>query len=164
LRRELQFAWTIADVFFNLDSLVIETYQELMGVLLGFAIAVAGVRLAWLNYRKHKPAAARKIAAKSPARAAPVTAAPKLAADAQQFDRQHFNRLANMISTVSQRAEHVSATQSQAALKLDTVEMAMHRLLSDVDGLVNLPKHMPPPVPVAIAVAKVSAPRTTRAA
>jgi hypothetical protein len=158
----LQTAWTIADVFFNLDSLVIETYQELMGVLLGITIVVVGARLACLSYRKRRPSASRKIAAKPPAIAAPAPAARMLEADAQQF-----NRLANMISTFSQRAEHVSATQGQAALKLDTVEMAMHRLRTDVDGLVNLPKHMPPPAPAAvapIATVKMSTPRATRAA
>jgi hypothetical protein len=154
-----QFAWIIADVLFTLDSLVIETYRELMGVFLGLAVAVAAVRLAWLRARKHKPAATRKAIALPLATAAPVTAARMLEADAEQFDR-----LAKMISTVSQRAAHVSATQSQAALKLDTVEMAMHRMLSDVDGLVNLPKHMSLPAPAAIISAAAPALRATRAA
>jgi hypothetical protein len=152
-------AWTIADVFFNIDNLIIETYRELTGVLLACAIVMLAARLVWLNTRKPATAVVHTATTRLPTIPAASTSARMLEVDTQQF-----NRLANLISTVSQRAEHVSSTQSQAALKLDTVEMAMHRLLSDVDGLVDLPKHMPPPAPAATVAATVSAPRAIRAA
>jgi hypothetical protein len=144
-------------VFFNPETLIIETYQELMGVLLGMAIAAVGLRLAWVKYRTGETQPKARPAP------SPVPLAPLPTIRLRDAEIREFDRLATMISTVSQRAERVSATQSQAALKLDTVEMAMHRLLTDVDGLVALPKHAAPPSMATTASAAVSA-RATLAA
>jgi hypothetical protein len=146
-------------VFFDLDNLIIETYRELMAVLLGLAVIAVTSRLVWLTYLGRKPVRSHILAARTRTPAASVVEAKRLEGDARQF-----TRLDAMISGVIERAEQVSATQSQVALKLDTIEMAMHRLHTDVEGLVAIPKHMPPPMPAAVATNAMQVPRATRAA
>ena len=151
------------DLFF--ENLIIETYGQLMGVVLALALAVIIFRLMRLKSVARRKRTALPLS--TPLKAAVVPAPPgKGIADTptqrlRAADQREFDRLAQMISTVSLRAEHVTETQCKAALKLDTVEMAMHRLLLDVDGLVKRPRSVAPP----LAFAAVAAPtRATLAA
>lgn len=151
------------------DFLIIETYGQLTGVALALAVVVAIVPLLRLKARAtstHAPVQAGKT---YPSKTHQIVVAPqRLAApndtptqSLRAADQREFDRLANMISTVSLRAEHVSETQSKAALKLDTVEMAVHRLLLDVDGLVDLPRYI---VPLVETTALAPVTRATLAA
>jgi hypothetical protein len=124
----------------DLDFLVIETYPQLFGCLLAVAAAIAVVRLGWLRWRR---APAKLIVVPIRATARPDTA---LSLSEPQLKRrlnagrQEFDRLAAYIDDASVRADHVSETQSKAAQKLDTVEVAVNRLLADMDGIMTVPR------------------------
>ena len=89
---------------------------------------------------------------------------PAVLTPAQRFDdadRRAFDRLATLIDGVHTRAAQLSETQSKAALKLDTAEMAVHRLLADIDGIMTVPRAAHPP---AVTAVEAAAPRATIAA
>ena len=48
-------------------------------------------------------------------------------------------RLASMITEATDRAEHLSETQSAAALKLDSAEMAVNRLVAEIEAVMTVP-------------------------
>lgn len=124
-----------------LDSLIIETYTQLAVVL---AVAATLVTAIVLVVRRR--AARRRGAAKlAGTQQAPVARkSVRLAPQVRQTKGMDFNRLADMIANASDRAGRISETQSAAALKLDTAEMAVNRLIADIDPLMAVPKAVHP--------------------
>ncbi len=124
-----------------LDTLVIETYQQLMGVLLILAIVTTVGRLIFQHFRDKLRFVSRGAERSFEIRLMPnTTPMPKLPRTTaterlRDADQHAFDRLATMISGVSTHAAQVSETQSKAALKIDTVEMAVHRMLADIEGI-----------------------------
>jgi hypothetical protein len=153
---------------FDFNMPVIETYQQLMGLLVVLAGAFTLCRLLWLQFRANirfvslgavRQSESRLMAAEPKAQMPRETTPSARIRDA---DRREFDKLATMISTVSTRAEQVSETQNKAAQKIDTVEMAMHRMLADIDGIMVVPR-----AEIAASAAHTSvsaAPRASRAA
>ncbi len=117
-----------AAVSFDANTLVIETYQQLFAVA-----AVVLAALATLSMLMRPRPTPRHIPIAAP-RSRPAGLRGAVA------DRQEFDRLATVIEDVRCRAETAANTQSMAALKLDTVEMAVHRLLADMDGIMAVPR------------------------
>ena len=160
-------------MLFDFDIPVIETYRQLMGVVVAVAIVATAVRLMRIAKRANvrfatRGAQRRSERAPMPADAAPLKYAmpmPTQRLDPTQrlgdADRREFDRLATLIDGVHIRAAQLSETQSKAALKLDTAEMAVHRLLADIDGIMTVPRAAAVPAP---AVSQVTAPRATIAA
>jgi hypothetical protein len=154
-------------VLIDFDILVIETYQQLVGLILVAAVVLTGFRLLWLRVRARQRFAVSGAQRRSEIRLMAADAAPQTSpllsptSRLRDADRREFDRLATLIDGVNARAAHVSETQSKAALKLDTVEMAVHRLLADMDGIMIVPR-------TAIASAQLPAAgatsRATRAA
>lgn len=119
-----------------LNSLVIETYSELAAVTGGLAALIA---LGVLFRRRLRSRGARPpgLIGPNPAAAPPPReATSSLAGKAKGMD---FDRLADLIADASDRAGHISETQSAAALKLDTAEMAVNRLIADIDAVKTVP-------------------------
>jgi hypothetical protein len=125
----------------DLDFFVIETYPQLIGLLLAVVGALVAARLTLKTLRRERsgPAPTR-------ASALPPTMMP---AEAQQPQRRletgkrEFDRMAAYIDDASARAGSVSDTQSKAAQKLDTVEVAVNRLLTDMEGIMTVPRPLP---------------------
>jgi hypothetical protein len=124
------------------DFFVIETYQQLLavvGVVAGVVVLV--VALLRRSRRNRKALQAAPAISVAPKRRPPSSDGPsRRGLDAGRAD---FERLAAVVGDVRTRAETVSATQSRAALKLDTVEMAVHRVLVDIDGIMVAPRAAP---------------------
>ena len=112
--------------------------------IIGSCAAIAAVLLAgcWLwTRRKRTPQASLKTSRPKPSRAPAKPA---------RIDRnrsplgQEFDKLATMISDANDRAGHISETQSAAALKLDSAEMAVNRLVAEIESVMTVPKTAPP--------------------
>jgi hypothetical protein len=155
----------------NLDFLVIETYPQLFGCLLAVAaalVAMRGVFVRLQHQRSAKPAQLIVLPVRATARpdGAPSMAAPQ-PKRRLNAGRQEFDRLAAYIDDASVRADHVSETQSKAAQKLDTVEVAVNRLLADMDGIMTVartaPAAMTIPAPHVVAQATTQMPAMVRA-
>ncbi len=131
-------------VLIDFDIPVIETYQQLVGIILVAVVGLTGFRLLWLRARAKLRFAVPGAERRSEIRLMAVDAAlqpprpPSPTERLRDADRREFDRLASLIDGVNIRAAHVSETQSKAALKLDTVEMAVHRLLADIDGIMTV--------------------------
>lgn len=154
-------------VLFDFDIPVIETYRQLMGVIVVVAIVATAVRLLRVAKRANLQFAkrgAQRRSERAPMSADTAPLKPAMTMAAQRFDdadRRAFDRLATLIDGVHTRAAQLSETQSRAALKLDTAEMAVHRLLADIDGIMTVPRAANPP---AVTAVEATAPRATIAA
>jgi hypothetical protein len=157
---------------FDFDIPVIETYRQLMGIVVVVAIVVTAVRLLrqakrakirFANRGAERRSEKTPMSADAVPQAAPSTMQPSLAPMQRLGDagRREFDRLAMLIDGVHSRAAQLSETQTKAALKLDTAEMAVHRLLADIDGIMTVPRAATPP---AAGPAEAIAPRATIAA
>ncbi len=124
-----------------LDQLVIETYTQLAVVLAVVASVATGIVLVL-----RKRAARRRVAAKriGPQHGQALQRPERPAPRATQAKGMDFDRLADMIADASDRAGHISEKQSAAALKLDTAEMAVNRLIADIDPVMSVPKTATP--------------------
>ena len=116
---------------------VIESYQQLAGVLLTLAIVAAFVRLL-LRHRMASRARTARVTRRSGLLRSDAPAA-KVAQRAIATPRIEFETLATYIASSNSRAQQIYETQSAAALKLDTVEMAVNRLLADINGIMAVP-------------------------
>jgi hypothetical protein len=160
-------------VLFDFEIPVIETYRQLMGVAVVVAIIATAVRLMRkarrANLRFAKRGAQRRFE-RAPMSADAALPKSDMPMPVQRLDparrlgdadRYAFDRLATLIDGVHTRAAQLSETQSKAALKLDTAEMAVHRLLADIDGIMTVPRAAGVAAPAA---ADTAAPRATIAA
>lgn len=120
------------------DFLIIESYAELAGVVLGLAVVGLAVRLVWRMLRRRTTVKATQAKPRSNRRQAHNKAAATRhkSPTGQGLD---FEKLATMISDANVQADHISETQSAAALKLDTAEMAVNRLIAEITGVMTLP-------------------------
>lgn len=150
------------------DLLIIESYAELAGVVLGLAVMGVAVRLIWRMLRSRRAVKATKAKPRSSRRQANISAtAPRnKSTTGQGLD---FEKLATMISVANVQAGHISETQTAAALKLDTAEMAVNRLIAEINGVMTVPaKETPRPVSAATQTPATSqaagTPRTSLAA
>jgi hypothetical protein len=121
-----------------LDSLVIETYTQLATVAAVVAALSTMAVLMWRRRKTRRASGAKLIGQQRAAGRSPA-AAPRVQT-ARAPKGMDFDRLADMIADASDRAGHISETQSAAALKLDTAEMAVNRLIADIDPLMAVPK------------------------
>ena len=144
----------------DFDIPVIETYTQLAGVITGVVLAALACRRAWRMLRpQHMP----KLQPSRPVRAAAVAPAK---------DEQEFASLAALVSRASDRAAAISDTQAKAAIKIDSTEIALARLLAELSAVtqvrepvdrmphqetsrtpVALPAHPLPPSPQLSALA-----------
>lgn len=118
-----------------LDFLVIETYTQfaaLVAVLVGMATSILFLRR---RRRLSRATAVKLIGAQRPAVTTAKSAAP--AQSKRTSTSMNFDKLADMIAVATDRAGHISETQTAAALKLDTAEMAVNRLIADIDPVIN---------------------------
>ena len=130
----------------NFENFVIETYTQLAAVLaLLTALIVFG---GWLWRRLRARTRAPELSRLQPARARAKSAVSSAEARLRAAHAREFDRLATMISSASDRAEQITVTQSAAALKLDTAEVAVNRLLADIDGIMTVAR---PPAAAATA-------------
>lgn len=140
-----------------LDSLVIETYTQLAVVLAVIVTAVAGSALVLRRRVARRRSAVKLIAPQHrPAAQKSEQQTPQV----RKAKGMDFDRLADMIADANGRAGHISETQSAVALKLDTAEMAVNRLIADIDPVMSVPKTVRP----AAAENASSTPRSTIAA
>ena len=139
------------DIF---DSLIIETYPQLMAVCVSVAILATLVRLLWLRPKGHRAVQGRTVSRQP--RATKSThdrkqTPHKAAQDPQRpVHGMDFDKLATVISEANDRAGHVTQTQSDAALKLDAAEMAVIRMLAEIDGIMTIPGKAKRPAPVIV--------------
>ena len=134
---------------------VIETYQQLAGIVLALTCVAVIARLVWLR---------RRHGAVSTAPASQQIEISKREPTRRGSPAIEFDKLASYISNAGTRAEHVAHTQSAAALKLDTVEVAVNRLVADMNGIMDVPRAAIPPAAVIAVTQAPAAPRASIAA
>ena len=115
----------------SFDFLIIETYQDLAILVAGLAASLFIARVIWVRLRR--PRAAKTASKPAKASRARVAGGDRLATGPE------FERLASMITEATDRAEHLSETQSAAALKLDSAEMAVNRLVAEIEAVMTVP-------------------------
>ena len=115
----------------NFEIPVIETYAELAGVVAGLAFVLLALRFLWRRRSRAARAGTRRPALKAASR--PRKAAAER--HAKLVTSVDFDKLAAVISDANDRAGHISETQTAAALKLDTAEMQVNRLLAEIESL-----------------------------
>lgn len=149
-----------ANVSQYLDFLVIETYTELGVVLLTVAVLATAARLIWRRNRtisthnsKPTPPLNKRTTVSQPV---PPVSSSRASAGLD------FDKLASMISDANDRAGHISKTQSAAALKLDTAEVAVNRLLAEIDGIMTLPSKSIDLDPIVATAATTQSPVQSR--
>lgn len=149
----------------NFDFLIIETYTELAVVLLVLAAAAVVVGWLWARARRLRTSNRRRgVPIKKSRRVTGPPSAGSLPAAV------NFDTLASMISDANDRAGHIVETQSAAALKLDSAEMAVNRLIADIGGVMPVPAKLAAPLPaqrdvvLERATQSRAAPRGSRAA
>ena len=133
----------------NIEIPVIETYTELAAVATAVAAAILVLVLTWRRLRTTRRARKSASLSNHPFIAPRAHALRGLKRRRHATQHIDFDKLASMISSATDRAEHLSQTQSAAALKLDTAEVAVNRLLADIDGIMTVTR--PPVAPVADA-------------
>lgn len=116
----------------NFEIPVIETYAELAGVVAGLAFVLLALRFLWRRRSRAARAGTRRPALKAASRPRKAAAAERHAKLVTSVD---FDKLAAVISDANDRAGHISETQTAAALKLDTAEMQVNRLLAEIESL-----------------------------
>jgi hypothetical protein len=133
------------------DTLIIETYSQLMAVCVGTAIFATVLRLIFVRAKR-----LRGARASNGIYSANVTKREQLQS---KFDRPRsdarrpangmdFDKLATVISEANDRACHISETQSAAAIKLDAAEMAVIRMIAEIDGVMTIPGKPKRPAPI----------------
>jgi hypothetical protein len=120
----------------DLDFFVIETYPQLIGLLAAIAAVVVAARMTLKTLRRERAASPAVRALPALAKST-QTVLPQRRADT---GKREFDRMAAYIDDASARAGSVSDTQSKAAQKLDTVEVAVNRLLTDMEGIMTVPR------------------------
>ncbi len=139
----------------NFDFLIIETYTELIAVIAGAAILVMALRLLWR--RRRAGVAKSRTSPKSKANKSTWSRPGRAAIVNKPLNGADFDKLATVITEANDRAGHLTDTQSAAALKLDSAEMAVIRLLADIDGIMTVPGKIKP-APAAPTASAPTAP------
>ena len=98
--------------------------------------AAAIARNVWLRRGAHTTAIVPvpKLVHVAPLAARPVDTSARGAPGIE------FDKLASYISHAGLRVDLIAQTQSAAALKLDTVEVAVNRLVADMSGIMAVPR------------------------
>jgi hypothetical protein len=120
----------------DLDFFVIETYPQLLGLVLAISAAALAARVTIKALRRARALEMRAMARPAPSKSVQM---PQPSRHTEMGQRE-FDRVAAYIDDASARAGSVSDTQSKAAQKLDTVEVAVNRLLTDMEGIMTVPR------------------------
>ena len=119
---------------------IIETYTQLAWVML--VVSGALVLGGCVARRARQTRAARRAGVKSAPVAAPPTPIQRTGPGPRPLD---FERLAALISEASDRAWSITETQAAVGIKLDSTEIAVSRLVTDLGEVKWAPQRLRAP-------------------